>query len=183
MERNNKRYERYKMIYDTFEPFRQAKKKTIHSIMSYGKKHPILKYPVLLGAVAFIFAYNVFLHLLIQMHVREKLARGLAFSMVVVLVITSVDVRAFAMTKAEEKDESVLVVELSALPENIRIQQLGVGASEDEIEFPDKLNVTTRKDIEETTEETIEETTEEISAQSDTIRDLSDGIQGEVNTI
>ena len=76
MERKNKRDERYRKIYDTFEPFRQAKKETIHSIISYGKKHPILKYPVLLGAVAFIFVYNVFLHLLIQMHVREKLARG-----------------------------------------------------------------------------------------------------------
>ena len=44
MERKNKRDERYRKIYDTFEPFRQAKKETIHSIISYGKKHPILKY-------------------------------------------------------------------------------------------------------------------------------------------
>ena len=112
MERNNKRYERYKTIYDTFEPFRQAKKETIHSIISYGKKHPVLKYPILLGTVAFIFVYNVILHFLIQMHVREKLARGLAFLLAVIMVITSVDFTAFAMKKADENEKKVLVSQI-----------------------------------------------------------------------
>ena len=83
----------------SFDFFRQAKKKTIHTLMDFGKTHPFLKYPMFAVTVVFIFIYNMFLHLFIQLHMREKLARGLAFAMSAILVLTSIDITAFAMSQ------------------------------------------------------------------------------------
>ena len=80
-----------------FDFLMQAKRKTIHTFMNFGKKHPVLKYPMFAVTVVFIFIYNMFLHLFIQLHMREKLAKGLAFAMSVILVLTSIDITAFAM--------------------------------------------------------------------------------------
>ena len=63
----NNRQERYKGIETMLEPVRLAKKETIHSMMSFGRKHSVLLYPVFLATVVFIFVYNLFLHLLIQL--------------------------------------------------------------------------------------------------------------------
>ncbi|MBR4981620.1 MAG: hypothetical protein IKY94_03560, partial [Lachnospiraceae bacterium] len=147
MERNYRRKERYQAIYDAFEPLRKAKKDTIHSIVSYGKKHPVLKYPVLLAAVAFIFVYNFFMHLFMQLHVREKLARGLALAMTVVIVITSVDVTAFAMKKGENQKESATILQIADLEEEILTQEIAVGESIEKVVFPDYLEVTVREEV------------------------------------
>ncbi|MGN0166821.1 MAG: hypothetical protein ACI4AB_02160, partial [Acetatifactor sp.] len=125
-----------------FEFLREAKKKTIHTLMCYGKKHPVLKYPIFVATVLFIFVYNVFLHLFIQLHMREKLARGLAMAMSILLVLTSIDITAFAMSDKTAQETAVTVVGFAELPEEIRQQELAVGASEEEIQFPDKLTVT-----------------------------------------
>ena len=147
MERNYRRKERYQAIYDAFEPLRRAKKDTIHSIMSYGKKHPVLKYPVLLVAVAFIFVYNFFMHLFIQMHVREKLARGLAFAMTVVVVITSVDITALAVKKVDSQGEDVTILQIADLEEEIRTQEIAVGESIEKVVFPDYIEATVRETV------------------------------------
>ena len=167
MERNYRKKERYQAIYDALEPFRRAKKDTIHGIVSYGKKYPILKYPVLLVAVAFIFTYNFFMHLFIQMHMREKLARGLAMAMTVVIVITSVDITALAVKKAEPQGETVMISQISELGEDILTQEVIVGETIETIVFPDSIEVTIQEevvDMEDTTEsepEVEEEPTEE----------------------
>ena len=59
--------------------------------------------------VVFIFIYNMFLHLFIQLHMREKLARGLAFAMSVILVLTSIDITAFAMSGLSEGEEAFVI--------------------------------------------------------------------------
>ena len=74
MKKRMSKEERYNRIYTACEPFREAKKKTIHTLMSFGKKHPVLKYPMFVVTVLFIFVYNLFLHLFIQMQMRERLA-------------------------------------------------------------------------------------------------------------
>lgn len=76
---------------------RAVKKNSISMMMRWGRKHPLLKYPVFLFTALFIFIYNIFLHLFIRWHMKEKLARGLAFAMSVILVFTSVDLTAFAL--------------------------------------------------------------------------------------
>lgn len=125
-----------------FDFLRQAKKKTIHTLMSYGKEHPVLKYPMFAVTVVFIFIYNMFLHLFIQLHVREKLARGLAFAMSVILVLTSIDITAFAMSGLSEGEEAFVITGFGELNEDILLQKLAVGETEDKIQFPDTLSVT-----------------------------------------
>ena len=110
MKKKMSKEERYNRIYKACEPFREAKRNTIHTLMTFGKKHPVLKYPMFAVTVVFIFVYNFFLHLFIQLHVRERLARGLAFALSVALAFTSIDMTAFAMvnavqTGAEQTDE------------------------------------------------------------------------------
>lgn len=92
------RKERFHKIYQASEPFRKAKKDTIHTLGQIGRKHRLLKYPILIGLVAFIFIYNLFLYTFIELKAEEKLAKGLALLMTVVLVFTSVDIAAFAMS-------------------------------------------------------------------------------------
>lgn len=110
MKKKISKEERYNRIYAACEPFREAKKNTIHTLMTFGKKHPVLKYPMFAVTVVFIFVYNFLLHLFIQLHIRERLARGLAFALSVALAFTSIDMTAFAMvnavqTGAEQPDE------------------------------------------------------------------------------
>lgn len=118
MKKKISKEERYNRIYAACEPFREAKRNTIHTLMTFGKKHPVLKYPMFAVTVVFIFVYNFFLHLFIQLNVRERLARGLAFALSVALAFTSIDMTAFAMvnavqTGAEQPDE----LQIDELPE------------------------------------------------------------------
>lgn len=126
----------------SFDFLRQAKKKTIHTLMDFGKTHPFLKYPMFAVTVVIIFIYNMFLHLFIQLHMREKLARGLAFAMSVILVLTSIDITAFAMSGLSEGEEAFVITGFGELNEDILLQKLAVGETEDKIQFPDTLNVT-----------------------------------------
>ena len=43
MKKKISKEERYNRIYAACEPFREAKKNTIHTLMTFGKKHPVLK--------------------------------------------------------------------------------------------------------------------------------------------
>ena len=100
MKKRMSKEERYNRIDTACEPFREAKRNTIHTLMTFGKKHPVMKYPMFAVTVVFIFVYNFFLHLFIQLNVRERLARGLAFALSVALAFTSIDMTAFAMVNA-----------------------------------------------------------------------------------
>ena len=90
---------KYAQLYKAAEPFRDAKKRTISALAKVGRKHKILRYPVLLMLVAFVFVYNVLLHFFIRWKLNEKLARGLAVAMTIVLTVTSVDITAFALSE------------------------------------------------------------------------------------
>ena len=121
----------------SFDFLRQAKKKTIHTLMSYGKEHPVLKYPMFAVTVVFIFIYNMFLHLFIQLHMREKLARGLAFAMSVILVLTSIDITAFAMSQKNDD-----FYRLTAYEEIDSIIEVPYGTEIEDIVFPSDIEVT-----------------------------------------
>ena len=87
----NERRIRYDRISKAVEPFRVAKKRTIHELAKIGRTHKVLRYPILAVLVVFVFVYNLLLHFFIRWKMEEKLARALAATMTVVLTLTSVD--------------------------------------------------------------------------------------------
>lgn len=77
---------------------RRIKEETIHSLARIGRKYRMLRYPALAVLVIFVFIYNLFLYGFIHFRMRERLARGLAMAMTVVLLFTGVNITAFAMS-------------------------------------------------------------------------------------
>ena len=77
---------------------KKIKEETIHTLARIGRKYRLLRYPILAVLVIFVFIYNVLLYGFIHFKMRERLARGLAMAMTVVLVFTSVDLTVLAMT-------------------------------------------------------------------------------------
>lgn len=94
--------ERYEKVYQAMEPFRAAKKETIHVLAGFGRKHKLLRYPMLAFLAVFIFVYNLFLYALIGLRVQERFAKAVALVMTAALVITSIDLTAFAMAQREK---------------------------------------------------------------------------------
>lgn len=82
-----------KRIIETTE---RARKDTIKGFGRFAKEHPVLKYPAFIFVAAVLFVYNLLMHLFIQLGMRERLARGLALSMVFILILTSADLSVFA---------------------------------------------------------------------------------------
>lgn len=136
--------ERYERLSAACEPFVRAKTETIHTLAGIGRKHRLLRYPVMLALVLFIFIYNVILYGCIQLKVREKFAKSMALAMTVVLVLVSVDVTAFAMgEQSGDGAQSIGVITAFSGPDkSVAEQSLPVGAKESEINFPDTLTVT-----------------------------------------
>lgn len=77
---------------------KKIKEETIHTLARIGRKYRLLRYPILAVLVIFVFIYNVLLYGFIHFKMRERLARGLAMAMTVVLVFTSVDLTVLAMS-------------------------------------------------------------------------------------
>lgn len=87
---------------ESFDFLRKAKTHTIHTLAVFGKKHPVIKYPVFVLTVVFIFVYNVFFHMFMQFHMREKLSRALAFVMCFILVFTGSNITSFARSAGDD---------------------------------------------------------------------------------
>ena len=137
MKRSDKRKERFQNIYQAVEPLRVAKKNTIHTLAGIGREHKILRYPMMVVLIAFIFFYNLFLYILMELKMEEKLARGVAVLMTGVLVITSIDLTALAMTSKEEDYYRV-----TALEEIDSSVVVPYGTDIDELELPESISVT-----------------------------------------
>lgn len=164
MKKRTSKKELYEDLIIACEPFRRAKTETIHTLAGIGRKHRLLRYPIMAALVVFIFIYNVILYGCIQLKVREKFARCVALVMTVALVFTGVDLAVFATTeKADDGAQSIgVITAFSGLDESVAVQSLPVGAGENEINFPDNLMVTLETESkEEQTESTeAEESTE-----------------------
>ena len=153
MKRSDKRKERFQNIYQAVEPLRVAKKNTIHTLAGIGREHKILRYPMMVVLIAFIFFYNLFLYILMELKMEEKLARGVAVLMTGVLVITSIDLTALAMTSKEEDYYRV-----TALEEIDSSVVVPYGTDIDELELPESISVTMdRYSLEEIQQEAVEE--------------------------
>lgn len=179
MMRTKKRKERFQSIYQAMEPFRVAKKNTIHTIAGVGRKHKILRYPLLICLVAFIFIYNLFLYLFMGLKMDEKLTRAMAFLMTGILVFTSIDLTTFAMMRKDE--EAYYVVGLSETDSYISV---AFGTVLEELELPEFITATLeRYTYEEPTEEVAEEITEEITTEAVTEEAASkENVSEEVTT-
>ncbi len=90
---------------------KKIKEETIHTLARIGRKHRLLRYPILAVLVVFVFIYNLLLYGFIHFKMRERLARGLAMAMTVVLVFTSVDLTVLAMAGDPVQTESYETVE------------------------------------------------------------------------
>ena len=143
MKRQISKRERYEKLSAACDPFRRAKSETIRALGRIGRRYRILRYPVWIILVAYIFIYNVILYGCIQLKVREKIARGVAFAMTAVLVFTSVDFTVFAAAWNDGGNTQTPVITAFAnLDESVARQSLPVGAEESEILFPEILTVT-----------------------------------------
>lgn len=97
-----KQKQKYQYYDNLMQPAKNAKKECIHFLASLGRNHKILKWPIFIMLVAFIFVYNFIYYALVNLRVREKFARGLAMFMTAVLVLTSVDLTALAIQNTEK---------------------------------------------------------------------------------
>ena len=97
-----KQKQKYQYYDNLMQPAKNAKKECIHFLASLGRNHKILKWPIFILLVAFIFVYNFIYYALVNLRVREKFARGLAMFMTAVLVLTSVDLTALAIQNTEK---------------------------------------------------------------------------------
>lgn len=177
--------QKYSYYNKIMQPARDAKRECIHFLGNLGRKYKVLALPIFILLVAFIFAYNFLYYLFINLRVREKTARALAMLMTVVLVITSVDLTAFALQSGEEKEyysitsfgdeqfENIEVpfgtdVEHIGLPETISVNadyyELTEDANdiEDAAESTEGENLNTESGTEESTEEPVIIATEHI---------------------
>ena len=123
------------------ECLRHAKKATIEQSVSFGRKYPILKYPLFVLVVAFVFVYDFFLHFFIKVHAHGKLSKALAYILSVALILSSVSVSALA----DDENNSIKITAFSSLSEDVAVQNLYVGDEESKISFPSSLVVTVEK--------------------------------------
>ena len=131
--------EKYQNIYQAMEPLRVAKKNTIHSLASVGRKNKWLRYPILCLLVAFVFLYNLFLYMFIRMKVQEKFARAMSLVMTVVIVVTSCEIAAFAVDNNEQNG----YYRLSAISDlEQKVIEVTQGTAIEDIEFPDSISAT-----------------------------------------
>ena len=124
------------------ESLRHAKKVRIEQSVSFGRAHPILRYPMFVIIVVFIFMYNFFLHLLIQMHLHRTLSKALAYVLSAVLVVSSLSLPVLA---DGEENVPVKITSFSALAGEVAEQTIYVGDDESKISFPSSLTVTIEK--------------------------------------
>lgn len=123
----------------TLETLRKAKKDTIRAMMRFGVAHPVMKYPVFITTVIFIFIYNVFLHTLIQVHVHEKLARVMAAVLSFAVFFTGMDLTALAVQSAGKQEKTYTVIGFTALSEEVADQSVPVGTAVEELNLPEAL--------------------------------------------
>ena len=76
MSRISTRKERFRNVYQAAEPLRVAKRNTIHTLAGVGRRHKILRYPLLAGLIVFVFLYNLFLYLFMELKAEEKAAKA-----------------------------------------------------------------------------------------------------------
>lgn len=168
-ERKQKARERYSYYENRMQPVKAAKKECISFFARLGKKYSIMKWPIFIALVAFIFVYNVFYHILLNLQVKDKFARGLAAFMALVLIVTSVDLTAWALQEGFSDGEYYEVVGIEGEFEDISVP---FGTALSDIDFPKTIKVTANRyektviSEQDTTEVTDDETADDEAAEA-----------------
>lgn len=119
----NKRAEKKQELYQAFAPVKKIKKDTIAMLAKTGRKHLILRYPIFILLFLFIVVANLLQSVLIHIRLKEKLYRGVAWSLITILIFTTTGILTYAInemtvvgeeTVAEPEEEPELEVELGA---------------------------------------------------------------------
>lgn len=96
MKDQTSKQERHSILSAVCELFIKAKTETIHTITEIGRKHTILRYPIMAALFIIVFIYNVILYGCIRQKVSERFAMSLALVMATALIFTCVDNAIFA---------------------------------------------------------------------------------------
>lgn len=78
---------------------------------------------------------------------KNKLKKMLGILLSVTIISNSVDLTALTVQAAESTGENACIIAFDALSETVRNQTVGVGQTESDISFPDKLQATVKKTI------------------------------------
>ena len=144
--KKQERRQKYDQILEMYEPVVRAKNYAMRQMIETGKKMGKLRYLMLAVLFIFLFTYHFFFAIFTQLKMREKLARAFSMVMVVVLVFTSVDVTVFAATWNSEGKQEIQavysIVTIETPTEELLEQTLPVGATQDQVQFPETLTVT-----------------------------------------
>ncbi|MBR1440783.1 MAG: hypothetical protein IJ589_06120, partial [Lachnospiraceae bacterium] len=164
----------------TLFSFSDGRTLTLRKIKRWGRKHPILKYPVYLLTVISILVVHSFGCLRQFFDSRKpEIRRKLALLLSAVLVFVSTDLSAFAAEENELLRPHIIAFE--SLPAGIDFQCLEEGASEDEIRFPSELRATTRRLV--PVEELESETETESETESETDAEPASETGSETETV
>ena len=156
MNKKQEREQKFQKIYQALEPVREAKRETIRAVGGFGRKYSFLRYPLVAVMFVYLFVYNLFLYAFMHYKVQDKVARGLATVMTLVLIITSVDITVFATTGNKEGFYKASVGQM----EN-NSMEVYLGTSENEIELPDTIEVTLDLFVPQMVEQVVEPQVEE----------------------
>lgn len=74
----------------------KGKDDALQSLIQIGKKWGVFRYAMMAFLFVFLFIYHVSYNLLIKCKVHDKVARAIAYSMVVVMIFTSINLTALA---------------------------------------------------------------------------------------
>ena len=114
--------------------FTKAKEKTLHSMAKFGNRHRLLRWPVFILLVVFLFMYNLFYYAGLHFHLKDRIARGIAVAMSFIMIFSFIDVSTLA-TLAFIPEAGVKVVSINC-PGDIKVPY---GTEEENIGLPTSL--------------------------------------------
>ena len=99
--KRNEGLEKQKRIRENFQPIVEAKDYALHKMIEIGKHMGKFRYIMLPVLFVFLLVYHFMFALLVQLKMRERMARVVSCILVLALLVTSVNLTAFAVDSQE----------------------------------------------------------------------------------
>ncbi|MDD6194630.1 MAG: hypothetical protein PUB19_07005, partial [Lachnospiraceae bacterium] len=99
--KRNESLEKQKRIRENFQPIVEAKDYALHKMIEVGKHMGKFRYIMLPVLFVFLIVYHFMFALLVQLKMRERMARVVSCILVLALLVTSVNLTAFAVDSQE----------------------------------------------------------------------------------
>ena len=146
------RQEKYEQVRENLKFITKAKDDTLHALIAFGKKMGPFRYLMIAALFIYLFVFHMIFNFFVQMKLRERLARVMAATMSVVLIITSISIPTFAAENVLDGDSQTIAQDavleeteityiegFEELDEWITMQYIQEGGSEADIYFPDEM--------------------------------------------